>query len=197
MNPLPTLCFATSNKGKIIEIQKLLIDKYIILGNKEIGCLEEIPETGDTIEENSQLKAMYIWENYKVNCFADDTGLEVRALNNEPGVYSARYAGTGISEDNINLLLNKLKDKQDPSAQFKTIITLVINGNFKKFEGIATGKIIQEKRGQNGFGYDPIFVPSGYDCTFAEMSIEEKNKISHRAKAVRSLIDYLASNPLI
>lgn len=188
------LCFATNNSGKLKEIQHLLGAKYKLLSLQDIGCTEEIPETGATIEENSKLKAQYVWEKFQVNCFADDTGLEVLALGHAPGVYSARYAGTGIADDNMNLLLKNLSLISDKSARFKTVVTLVIEGVYHTFEGIAAGNIVSEKRGSNGFGYDPIFVPEGYHQTFAELDLDEKNKISHRGKAMRLLISFLQNN---
>ena len=186
------LCFATNNKNKLEEIQASLGDQFSLLTLKEIGCDEEIPETRGTIEGNSLQKAEYIWENYRVNCFADDTGLEVAALNGEPGVFSARYAGPQRSpEDNINLLLKNLAPHANHDAQFKTVITLVKNGKYYQFEGIVEGNIIFEKKGTNGFGYDPVFVPTGQDKTFAEMSMNEKSKLSHRSRAFAKLVDFL------
>ncbi len=191
MNKTP-LCFATNNQGKLKEIQALLGNDFYLQSLEDIGCTEDIAETGTTIEENSRLKAQYIWEKYGVNCFADDTGLEVAALNNAPGVYSARYAGSQcIAEDNMNLLLHNLKPFENKLARFKTVVTLVLDGKYYNFEGIASGKIIEEKLGANGFGYDPIFVPVGYTQTFAEMDMGTKNAISHRGKAVAALIDFL------
>ena len=187
-----TICFATNNNGKIKEMQALLGPTYHLQSLKDIGCTEDIAETGNTIEENSKIKAQYIWEKFGVNCFADDTGLEVAALKNAPGVYSARYAGSNCTEDdNMKLLLENLKFFEDKSARFKTVITLVINGVYHTFEGIASGSIIAQKRGANGFGYDPIFVPKGFTQTFAEMDMETKNSISHRGKAVAALIDFI------
>ncbi|GAA4844838.1 non-canonical purine NTP diphosphatase [Algivirga pacifica] len=189
---MKSICFATNNANKLKEIRKQLDGFYEVVGLDAIGCTEDIPETEPTIEGNSQLKASYIWERYKVSCFADDTGLEVTALNGEPGVLSARYAGPQKdSEDNMSLLLKNLEGKEDRSARFKTVITLVLDGKFHQFEGIAEGDIITEKTGDEGFGYDPIFQPKGYDKTFAQISMEEKNKISHRGKAVDKLIDFL------
>jgi len=189
-----TLCFATNNQGKLKEIQALLGNTFQLKSLLDIGCTEDIPETGATIEENSKLKAQYVWENYGVNCFADDTGLEVTSLNNEPGVFSARYAGSAcIAKDNMNLLLKNLSALNDKTARFKTIVTLVQGGDYRQFEGIVEGTIIEEKRGQNGFGYDPIFVPNGHSKTFAEFEIEDKNNISHRGKAIRALIAFLQS----
>jgi len=188
----PTICFATNNAHKLEEVRSLLAGKYKVVGLQEIGCHEDIPETQATIEGNSAQKAHYVKSNYKQDCFADDTGLEVPALNNEPGVYSARYAGPQRnSEDNIQLLLQNLKDKVDRSARFKTVITLILNGQEHTFTGIINGRITEQKHGEKSFGYDPIFIPEGYNQTFAEMTSAEKNKISHRGLAVAQLIDFL------
>lgn len=189
------LCFATNNKGKLEEIKSLIGEKYHILSLEDIGCFEELAETQPTIEGNSRQKAQYIWDTYKVNCFADDTGLEVFALNGAPGVISARYAGENCNpEDNMNLLLKNMENIQDRSARFKTCITLILNGSVSQFEGIIKGEITRERAGNKGFGYDPIFKPDGFDKTLAELSMEEKNKISHRALAGRSLINFLIKN---
>ncbi|WP_320814110.1 non-canonical purine NTP diphosphatase [Flavobacterium sp.] len=186
------LVFASNNKNKIQEIQQLLPNSIEILSLEEIGCLEDIPETSNTIEGNAILKANYITEKYGYNCFADDTGLEVEALNGEPGVYSARYAGEQkSSEDNMTKLLFELKDKSNRNAHFKTVIALNLNGKQQLFEGIAKGTITLEKKGVKGFGYDPIFQAIGYTSTFAEISMEEKARISHRGIATRALIDFL------
>ena len=184
--------FASNNPNKIKEIQLLLPKEITILSLKDIDCLEEIPETAPTIEGNAILKANYVTEKYGYSCFADDTGLEVEALNGEPGVYSARYAGEQKNADaNMNKLLTNLADKENRKAQFKTVICLNLNGNQHVFEGIIKGEIINEKRGSEGFGYDPIFIPNGYDKTFAEMPIAEKSKISHRGLAVEKLVAFL------
>ena len=186
------LVFASSNKNKIFEIQSMLPETIQILSLVDIGCLEEIPETADTIEGNAILKANYISNKYGYDCFADDTGLEVAALNGEPGVFSARYAGEQRnSDDNMNKLLEQLSDKNNRKAQFKTVIALNINGKQELFTGIAEGEITVEKTGTKGFGYDPIFQPIGYKETFAELSIEVKNEISHRGIATQKLIDFL------
>ncbi len=186
------LCFATNNKGKLQEIKALLEGKYEIVGLEEIGCREELPETSDTIEGNSLQKAQYVWERYQVSCFADDTGLEVPALNGEPGVYSARYAGPDCSpEDNMILLLHKMTEKPDRKAVFRTCITLLLNGSIHQFEGKAQGELLHVKQGEKGFGYDPIFKPEGHEKSFAEMTMQEKNEISHRGKAVRALVEFL------
>ncbi|MBP4143179.1 non-canonical purine NTP diphosphatase [Flavobacterium sp. P4023] len=186
------IVFASSNKNKIIEIQSMLPESIQILSLEDIGCLEEIPETADTIMGNAILKADYVTKKYGYDCFADDTGLEVSALNGEPGVYSARYAGEQrSSEDNMNKLLDNLSDKNNRKAQFKTVIALNINGKQQLFTGIAEGEITLEKTGNKGFGYDPIFRPLGYTETFAELSLEIKNEISHRGKATQDLIKFL------
>lgn len=186
------LVFASNNKNKIAEIQQLLPPSIQILSLEEIGCFEEIPETADTIEGNAILKANYVTQNYGYDCFADDTGLEVEALNGDPGVYSARYAGDQKdSNDNMNKLLAHLKGESNRNAQFKTVITLNKNGKQILFTGIAKGRITDNKLGEKGFGYDPIFQPEGYTETFAQLSSEIKNKISHRGKATQLLITFL------
>ncbi|MEP6803812.1 MAG: non-canonical purine NTP diphosphatase, partial [Flavobacterium sp.] len=178
------LVFASNNLNKIKEIQSILKGSIQLLSLEDIGCHEEIPETADTIEGNAILKANYVTQKYGYDCFADDTGLEVTALNGEPGVYSARYAGEQRNaDDNMDKLLKALSDKEDRSAQFKTVIALNIKGEQHLFTGIAKGIIVLEKKGNHGFGYDPIFKPENYDETFAELSSDIKNKISHRAKA--------------
>lgn len=186
------LCFATNNEGKVNEIRKLLGNDIELLSLKDIGCKEELPETGTTLEANSRQKAAYVYENYQINCFADDTGLEVAALKGEPGVYSARYAGPDcVAENNMNLLLHNLQGMSDRKAMFKTCITLVIDGEYNQFFGNLDGEITEEKRGNMGFGYDPIFRPEGLEKTFAEMTVEEKNRMSHRARAMVKLVEYL------
>jgi len=186
------LVFASNNINKIKEIQSILNGSIQLLSLEDIGCHEEIPETADTIEGNAILKANYVTKKYGYDCFADDTGLEVNALNGEPGVYSARYAGEQRNaDDNMNKLLDALADKSDRTAQFKTVIALNIKGEQHLFTGIAKGEITLNKSGNHGFGYDPIFMPENYKETFAELSAEIKNKISHRAKATQQLIDYL------
>ncbi len=189
------LCLATNNQHKIEELQTLLGEKFQLQTLKEIGCFDEIPETTDTFDGNSLQKAMYVWERFQINCIADDSGLEVDALNGEPGVFSALYAGEhGNHEKNMTKLLQNMEGIEHRSAQFRCVITLIINGVANHFEGIIRGKIILEKRGSQGFGYDPLFVPYGYDRTFAEMSIEEKNPISHRGLAVAQMIAFLDKN---
>ena len=186
------LVFASNNKNKIQEIQALVPNTIQIVSLEDIGCTEDIPETADTIEGNAILKANYVTSNYGYDCFADDTGLVVDALNGAPGVYSARYAGKQKdANDNMDKLLSELKDESNRKANFKTVIALNLNGNQNLFTGIINGKIIEEKIGTNGFGYDPIFVADGFDKTFAELSMEEKSTISHRGIAVKELILFL------
>jgi XTP/dITP diphosphohydrolase len=187
------LVFASNNQNKIKEIQQLLPSSIEILSLEAIGCHEEIPETANTIEGNAILKANYVTQKYGYNCFADDTGLEVAALNGEPGVYSARYAGEQRdAEDNMNLLLENLAGQSNRTAQFKTVIALNLNGQQQLFTGIAKGKITTEKSGNQGFGYDPIFQPEDFQETFADLTLEIKNKISHRGKATQLLITFLS-----
>lgn len=187
------LVFASNNKNKIKEIQQLLPDSIKILSLEAIGCLEEIPETADTIQGNAILKANYVTQKYGYDCFADDTGLEIDALNGEPGVYSARYAGEHKdSNDNMDKVLKALSDTNNRTAQFKTVIALNLKGEQHLFTGIAKGKITSEKSGNQGFGYDPIFQPEGYQETFAELDLTIKNQISHRGKATQMLISFLS-----
>ncbi|HTF17667.1 MAG TPA: RdgB/HAM1 family non-canonical purine NTP pyrophosphatase [Chryseolinea sp.] len=189
-----TICFATNNLHKLEEVRHKVASLSITINSlSDIGCAEELPETQDTIPGNSLQKALYVFSNYGIPCFADDTGLEVDALNGAPGVYSARYAGPQRSStDNIALLLNNLKGRNDRGAQFRTVITLVgINPEPLVFEGIVRGEIGTTLRGSSGFGYDPVFIPDGHDRTFAEMSLTEKNQLSHRAIAVSKLISLL------
>lgn len=190
------IVFATNNKNKLAEIREMLGDKIEVMSLADINCHEDIPETSDTLEGNALQKAHYVYDKYGMSCFADDTGLEVDALGGEPGVYSARYAGGEghDSEANMAKLMDKLGDNDNRKARFRTVIALITgNGedDVKLFEGVAEGDIIREKRGGEGFGYDPIFRPEGYDKTFAELGHEIKNKISHRAKAVQKLVEYL------
>lgn len=187
------LVFATNNAHKLEEIRAILGNKVEVLSLNDISCHTDIPETADTLEDNAALKAQYIYEHYGLDCFADDTGLEVEALGGAPGVYSARYAGGEghDSEANMKKLLKELEGENDRRAQFRTVICLIEGGKEHFFEGIVKGGIIEEKRGASGFGYDPVFVPEGYEETFAEMGSEEKNRISHRARAVRQLCSYL------
>ena len=186
------LVVATNNAHKLEEISAILGNEMELLSLKDIHCNADIPETADTLEGNARQKAMYIHENYGMNCFADDTGLEVEALNGAPGVFSARYAGDGHdSEANMQKLLKELEGKENRKAQFRTAICLIMEGKEYLFEGIVKGHIIEEKRGGAGFGYDPIFVPEGYDQTFAELGNDVKNTISHRARAVEKLCTFL------
>lgn len=186
------LVVATNNAHKLKEIADILDEKIELLSLKDINCHVDIPETANTLEGNARQKALYIYKNYGMDCFADDTGLEVEALNGAPGVFSARYAGEDHdSEANMQKLLKELKGKENRKAQFRTAICLIMNGKEYLFEGIVKGEIIEEKRGVTGFGYDPIFVPEGYDLTFAELGNDIKNTISHRARAVEKLCLFL------
>lgn len=188
------LVVATNNAHKLEEISAILGDEMELLSLKDINCYTDIPETANTLEGNARQKAMYIYENFGMDCFADDTGLEVEALNGAPGVFSARYAGDGHdSEANMQKLLEEMKEKENRKAQFRTAICLIMNGKEYSFEGIVKGKIIQKKRGGAGFGYDPIFVPEGHELTFAELGNDIKNTISHRARAVEKLCTFLKS----
>lgn len=187
------LVFASNNKHKIAEIQAMLPDTIQILSLEDIGCHVDIPETAETIEGNAILKADYVTQNYGYDCFADDTGLEVEALDGAPGVYSARYAGEQKNpDDNIDKLLSELSGKSNRNAQFKTVIALNLSEKKHLFTGIVTGEIIHERTGSNGFGYDPVFQPKGFDRTFAQFSMDEKAKASHRGKAVSQLIAFLS-----
>ena len=187
------LIFATNNKHKLEEVREILGNQFEILSLKDINCFEEIPETQSTIKGNASQKAHYIYNKYKIDCSADDTGLEINALNGAPGVYSARYAGENCSyEDNVQKILKELKNETNRKAQFKTVISLIINKKEYFFEGKIKGKITNNKQGTSGFGYDPVFLPEGYSETFAELSAVEKNKISHRGLATQKLIKFLA-----
>ncbi len=186
------LVFATNNLNKLKEVQALIPQTITLLSLKDIGCFEDIPETQLTIKGNAIQKANYIKEQYGYNCFADDTGLEVEALNGAPGIYSARYAGEQRNaEDNMNKLLKELENNHNRSAQFKTAIALHINNQLYTFTGICKGEITTSKKGEQGFGYDPIFKPNGFEQTFAEMDLDLKNKIGHRGKAVSQLVSFL------
>lgn len=187
------LVFATNNKNKLDEVKAIVGDRFFIKSLDEIGCYDDIPETGGTFEENAKQKSDYLYRHFQLDSFADDSGLEVETLNNEPGVYSARYSGTRNMEDNIDLLLEKLGNNTNRRACFRTVISLYFNKEQHFFEGVIYGQITHERRGTEGFGYDPVFVPNGYDRTFAEMSATEKNDISHRAIATRKLGAYLLS----
>lgn len=186
------LVFATNNQHKLAELQAILGDEFKLLSLKDIACFEEIPEEQPTLEGNASQKAFFVFNKYGYNCFADDTGLEIEALGGEPGVYSARYAGEEKSaEANMNKVLEKLAKINERNARFRTVISLIIDGEEKQFEGIVDGEILKERKGGSGFGYDPIFQPTGLEQSFAEMDLSEKNKISHRGRAVRKLVDYL------
>ena len=188
------LVFATHNKNKLEEVRRLMPASVELLSLDDIGCHEDIDETAETIEGNALLKAQYVLENYNTPCFADDSGLEVTALGGAPGVYSARYAGPQRdANDNNRKLLNELEGKQDRSARFKTVIALVSQNKELLFEGICNGEIIEDPRGDKGFGYDPIFLPDGFDHTFAEMSMEQKGVISHRGLAISKLVEFLST----
>ena len=188
------IVFATNNLHKLEEIRKAVGDKHEIVSLKEIGFDEEIPETHDTLEGNAAEKAFHIYNKFQLTCFADDTGLEIEALNGEPGVYSARYAGEKPSfDDNMNKVLDKMQLETNRKAKFRTIISLIIEGKETQFEGICPGNIMTEQYGGEGFGYDPIFMPNDYQETFAEMDLEVKNEISHRGLATKKLIQYLNS----
>ena len=193
-NDFVELVFATNNQHKLKEVQALLGNHFRLLSLIDIGFDEEIPEDFDTLQDNALQKARYINSRFGYNCFADDTGLEVDALNGEPGVYSARYAGEAKNpHDNIVKLLNNLIGVKNRHAQFRTVIALILNGSEYLFEGKLEGEIIEEGRGGDGFGYDPIFLPEGYNQTFAEMPLDVKNQISHRGRAVVKLVDFLKS----
>ena len=203
------IVFATNNQHKLSEIRQILGSRVEVLSLKDIGCDVDIPETGSTLEENALQKAQYVYDHYHIDCFADDTGLEVDALGGAPGVYSARYAAIGPigpispispispigpthdSEANMARLLHELGENNNRRARFRTVIALIQQGEVHEFEGIVNGQIIRERRGGEGFGYDPIFQPDGYDQTFAELGIEIKNQISHRARATAKLAEYL------
>lgn len=188
------LIFATNNLHKLEEVSCMLGDTFNLLSLKDINCHSDIPETADTLEGNALLKAQFIYQHYQMNCFGDDTGLEVEALNGAPGVYSARYAGDNHdSKSNMRKLLTNLNEEKNRKAQFRTVISLILDGKEYLFEGIVKGSIIEEEKGNSGFGYDPIFVPEGYDQTFAELGDEVKNKISHRAQAISKLCKFIQS----
>ena len=191
------IVFATNNAHKLQEVRQILGDRFEVVGLADIGCTEDIPETAETLEGNALQKARYVKEHYGLDCFADDTGLEVAALGGAPGVHTARYAelfGNGITHDsdaNMNLLLQKLEKKADRSARFRTVISLIYKGEEHLFEGICEGTILSERHGTEGFGYDPVFQPKGYDRCFAQMKAEEKNAISHRGRATQKLVEWL------
>jgi XTP/dITP diphosphohydrolase len=186
------LVFATNNRHKLNELSQLAGEKFHLLSLKDINCFDDIPETADTLEGNAAIKAQYVWEKFGINCFADDTGLEVDALNGQPGVFSARYAGVDQdSEANLSKVLEVLTGNSNRKARFRTVICLIIEGKEYYFEGIVNGNLLSKRQGKEGFGYDPIFVPVGYDKTFAEMDMAVKNKISHRGIATEKLIAFL------
>ena len=187
-----SLVFATNNKHKLEELQAILGNEFRLLSLSETGCNEEIPEDQDTLEGNASQKAFYLYNKFGFNCFADDTGLEIEALGGEPGVYSARYAGEEKSaEANIAKVLDKMAKIKNRKARFRTVISLVIDGVERQFEGVVEGQILTEKKGMSGFGYDPIFQPEGFEVSFAQMELADKNKISHRGRAVEKLVNYL------
>ncbi|QIK54079.1 non-canonical purine NTP diphosphatase [Dysgonomonas sp. HDW5A] len=186
------LVFSTNNEHKLEEVRAKLGKYYQVISLKDLGDDTDVPETGDTLEENAMIKADYLWNTYQLNCFADDTGLEVEALDNAPGVYSARYAGEHkSSEDNVAKLLKELEGKENRRARFRTVIALIMGGKRYLFEGKIEGVITTSPKGTSGFGYDPVFQADGYDKTFAELTLEDKNNISHRAKAVEQLVLFL------
>jgi XTP/dITP diphosphohydrolase len=192
------LIIASQNQNKLVEFKKILGDKINLFSLSDIGLYQEIPENEKTIKKNAMFKAKFVNTQTGKNVFADDTGLEIDSLNGEPGVYSARYSGVDRNSDkNIELVLRKLKNKANRNSRFKTIISLIIDGKSVNFEGVVEGKITEEKRGSNGFGYDPIFQPNGYSSTFGEMSLKEKNKISHRSIAINKMVQYLKENNLL
>lgn len=186
-----SLVFATNNPNKQQEVQAKVGEAFKILSLADINCTHDIAETGVTLDENASIKSRYIFDNYHLNCFGDDTGLEIEALNNQPGVLSARYGGTRDSEKNIDVVLQKMEGINNRNARFRTVISLILNTKEYIFEGIVNGKIRQQRSGTGGFGYDAVFEPNGYNLTFAEMPLEEKNKISHRGLAMQKLITFL------
>ena len=192
------IVFATNNQHKLNEIRQILGSRVEVLSLKDIGCYADIPETGSTLEENALQKAQYVYDHYHIDCFADDTGLEVDALDGAPGVYSARYAGGEghDSEANMTKLLHELGENNNRKARFRTVIALILQGQVHEFEGIVNGEIIRERRGGEGFGYDPIFRPDGYDQTFAELGNDIKNTISHRARATQKLCEYITDSAI-
>lgn len=189
------LVFATNNAHKLAELQAMVGDSFVLKSLSDIGCTDDIPETGVTFTENAQQKTDYLIHKYQVDCFGDDSGLEVEALNNEPGVYSARYAGDRDMQKNIDFMLHKLGTNSNRTARFRTVISLNLFGEQHFFEGSILGDIVPARRGTEGFGYDPVFIPRGYSHTFAEMSAAQKNEISHRAIAVAKLVDFLKKMP--
>ena len=192
------ICFATNNKKKLEEVKAALKDEEItVLSLEEIGCREELPETGDTLTSNAIQKARFVYQKFRINCFADDTGMEAVALDGAPGVHTGRFAGEPRSDErNIDLLLEKLAGTDNREARFRTVIALILEDREHLFEGIAAGKITMERFGDGGFGYDPVFLPNGFNKTFAQLDLDEKNAISHRGEAVRKLVEFLASSQI-
>jgi len=189
------IVFATNNKHKLEEIRNILGIDFEVLSLSDIGYYDDIPETGDTLSENASQKSHTIFNRFRIDCFSDDTGLDIDALNGEPGVYSARYAGDNASyDDNVNKVLSELDGVENRQAAFRTVISLILEGKEFQFEGRVSGQITKDKRGVDGFGYDPVFQPDGFDITFAEMSKDTKNKISHRGKATEKLVAFLLDN---
>jgi XTP/dITP diphosphohydrolase len=189
------LVFATNNLNKLSELQDLLPSNIELIGLKDIGCNQELPETQKTLQGNAMQKAEFVFEHFGYNCFADDTGLEVGILKNEPGVYSARYAGQNCNpNDNIQKVLKKLIGRNDRTARFRTVIALIVDGKKSLFEGECEGEITKERKGENGFGYDPIFLPKGVNMTFAQMTKKQKGEISHRGRAIKKLVNFLQKN---
>lgn len=188
-----TLVFATNNAHKLQEVQQMVGDTFVLKSLEDIGCFEDIPETGSTFEENALQKAEFVYRRFHIDCLADDSGLEVEALGNEPGVYSARYSGGRDSEANLEMVLNKLQGVGNRKARFRSVIALSFGGENHLFEGVINGEIRTERSGREGFGYDPIFQPEGHSVTFAEMTLDQKNQISHRGQAIAKLVKFLAS----
>lgn len=188
---MKSLVFSTNNQHKLQEVQALVGDKFQLKTLKEIGCLDDIPETGTTFQANASQKSHYIYDRFQVSCFSDDSGLEVDALNGEPGVYSAHYSGSRDTEENLQLVLKNMEGMDDRSARFRCVISLILDGEEHFFEGIVEGEITDQKSGTAGFGYDPIFKPAGFNQTFSEMSADDKNAISHRGIAVQKMVNFL------
>ena len=190
------IVFATNNAHKLQEVRLYLNNLYEVVSLKDIGFNQDIPEPYDTLEENALAKSQTIFDKYRIDCFSDDTGLEVEALNGAPGVYSARYAGEDCSfQDNVDKMLAEMKGQTNRKARFRTVVSLILNGNKYYFEGIVNGHIAEVETGTDGFGYDPIFIPEDLHTSFAEMNLEDKNKISHRGRAMAKLVDFLKSIP--
>ncbi|HEX8378404.1 MAG TPA: RdgB/HAM1 family non-canonical purine NTP pyrophosphatase [Pedobacter sp.] len=188
---MKSLVFATNNQHKLDEVQVMIGDEFQLQSLSDIGCNADIPETGTTFHQNASQKSHYIFDHFQVDCFSDDSGLEVDGLNGEPGVYSAHYSGSRDSETNMQLVLDKLGTNQNRTARFRCVISLILDGKEHFFEGAVEGRIAHERSGNTGFGYDPIFIPQGYDVTFSEMTAEEKNSISHRGRAMAKLVHFL------